>query len=246
LKEDCMWRMVLGALFIALALPVSAQNRPTLDDQIVGAFSVSNPLPPCGLKSAINRLAQKTQVLAGFEETRDCVGLGTSDGGNQNLAGMTVRQALDYLLALAPTYAWRELDRVAVVRPAVAWNDPRDALNVYMAPFSVMNVDLKIALYALLHMSVSDASEPPRPPARSVSATFSGGTMLDALNALVRAHQAADWNVGLIFHTSPIFGEDPNPTVMIMMTTFDLAGISVGTSLGRLYGATGGGVFTPR
>ena len=77
-----MGRMVLGVLCIALASPVSAQNRPTLDDPIVGEFSVPNPLPPCGLKTAMNRLAQKTRVLVGFEETRDCVGLGNFGGGN--------------------------------------------------------------------------------------------------------------------------------------------------------------------
>src|ERR1700724_2719163 len=135
--EDCMWRMVLGVLFIASVSPVSAQNRP-LDDHIVGEFIVPNPLPPCGLKGAVSRLAQRTRVLVGFEETRDCVGSGKFDSGNKNLEGMTVRQAFDYLLALAPTYAWRELDGVAVVRPAVAWNDPRDTLNVHIAPFSVM------------------------------------------------------------------------------------------------------------
>jgi hypothetical protein len=242
-----MGRMVLGMLCIALASPVSAQNRPTLDDQIVGDFSVSNPLPPCGLKTAMNRLAQKTRVLVGFEETRDCVGLGHFDGGKENLAGMTARQALDYLMALAPTYAWRDLDGVAVVRPAVSWNDPRDALNVYVAPFTVTDVHLKVTLYGLLHMSIADASDPPGPlMARSVSVAFSGGTMLDALNAVIRAHQDAGWNVGLIFHTSPIFGQDPNPTVMITMTTFDLAGFSLGTPLARLYGATGGGIYIPR
>jgi hypothetical protein len=78
-----MWRTALGVLFIALVSPVTAQNRP-LDDHIVGEFIVPNPLPPCGLKGAVSRLVQRTRVLVGFEETRDCVGLGKFDGGNEN------------------------------------------------------------------------------------------------------------------------------------------------------------------
>jgi hypothetical protein len=188
-------------------------------------------------------------VLVGFEETPDCVDVRLFDGFYQNLTGMSVRQALDYLLALAPRYAWRALDGVAVVRPAVAWHDRTDVLNLYLAPFSVTNVHPNAALLVLLHMPVSDAWEPPGQPLtpRSVSATFSGGTLLDALNTVIRAHQDAGWNVRLESQATPV--GQALPTVKITMTTFDVASITsygIRTPLARLYSATGGGSFSPR
>jgi len=45
----------------------------------------------------------------------------------ERLTGMTARQALDHFVADVPTYRWRELDGVAVVRPKAAVGRPRQS-----------------------------------------------------------------------------------------------------------------------
>ena len=230
--------MLIGLLVIAFFEASRAQSRPTLDDSI-GTFRVPNSMPPCGLRTAVSRLARQAKILVGFERTPDCMSsFPRLDVGENatNLAGMTARQALDHLMALAPTYRWKEIDGVAVVRPATAWNDPADALNLPTAPFTVENQALGEALRIMLHTMLDRPIQSPLGPdsdkliGRPVSVTFPGGTMLDALGALVRAHQEAGWDVGLLIHTRAS-GDDPAPTVTIFLRTFDTSTMATGTPL---------------
>src|SRR4051812_8269819 len=104
-----MHRLMLA--FAALALTstsLAAQAPSTLDTQMP-SFQIPKVLPPCGLNTATHRLPQKTGLLLGFEVTDDCVHTYPPldfAGDVEELAGLTVRQALDRLIALSPAYEW--------------------------------------------------------------------------------------------------------------------------------------------
>jgi hypothetical protein len=202
-----MPRIFLGLLVVVLASPVGAQNRPTLDDPI-GTFRIPNPLPPCVIESVVTRLAQTAKVLVGFENIPECatevlgfIGINHTPPDfvdNDDLTGMTARQVLDHLMTLAPTYRWQEVDEVAVIRPALAWNDPNDALNLHADSFSLTDTHLGIALATVMAVKASLRDVEPR-PGRAFAITFPGGTILDALNAIIRAHESVGWRSGLEF-----------------------------------------------
>ena len=104
-----MQRIFLGLLIVVLASPVAAQNRPALDDPI-GEFRIPNPLPPCVIESVATRLAQAAKVLVGFENIPECasdvfplIGIIHTPPDlvdNEDLTGMTARQALNRPLAI--------------------------------------------------------------------------------------------------------------------------------------------------
>jgi hypothetical protein len=198
-------RTVLFALFVVLVVtPVAARQASRLDDPVRGDFRVDSPrADSCAGHTAVDQIARQAHVPVGFEQTSDC-GLSrrkrTADPTGMTLTGMSARQALDHLMTLMPDYSWREIDGVAVVRPTVKWEDPTDVLNFPAAAFRVTGGSANDALHQALHAvtpsvfypHVDDGPSIERP----LSFVFPGGTMLDALNAIVRAHQGAEWELG--------------------------------------------------
>lgn len=201
-----MRRMLFGVFVGAFVLAVTTQARSRLDESILGDFRIANPrlLEPCEFGVAMHQLAREAKVLLGYEQPRTCWLVGPwPDAGDspEVLTGMTARQALDHLVAMVPAYRWQEIDGVIVVRPKEARDDPRNPLNLPTAPFEVPNGHSHGVLETMLravtpslltpHMDV-----PSRSINRPVSVSFLGGTLLDALNALVRAHGDSEWQFG--------------------------------------------------
>jgi hypothetical protein len=200
--------MLLGLLVTVLAQTVAAQNASKLDDPIGGECRIDNPrfLHPCNSGMAIDQLARKANVLVGFENTPDCQPSGRSlkaGATSEILTGMSARQAFDHLMTLMPMYAWKEMNGVVVVRPKAAWDNPRDLLNLPTNPFDATNARVDDVLHVLLHAVTpsvfiphEDVPRPQGPINRPVAVVFSGGTMLDALNAIARAHGGIGWQLG--------------------------------------------------
>jgi hypothetical protein len=120
--------------------------------------------------------------------------------GPDNLRNPTVRQILNDLAALDPDYAWRDVAGVAVVRPTTTWTDPTDPLNFHAEAFSVSDATLIDVVAFILRRHDVDGSalndERYGPLlTRHFSMVFNGGTILDALNALIKAHQSVWWQV---------------------------------------------------
>ena len=141
-------------------------------------------------------------MLVGFEQTPECWLRGrkrTADATGVTLTGMSARQALDRLMALMPEYSWREMDGVAVVRPAAKWEDPADVLNFPASAFSLTG-DANDALHEALQAVTPPVFFPHVDDQQSIEGpvpfVFPGGTLLDALNAIVRAHRGAGWQLG--------------------------------------------------
>jgi len=202
-----MRSMVVGLLVVALAQPVGGQKTSKLDDRIDGELRVDAWfLSPCKMGLAIDQIARGADVLVGFQNTRDCWLNPRSPAGPNTgavLMGVSAREAFDKLVELMPDYRWKEIDGVVVVRPNAAWDDPRDPLNFVTGPFDVKNVHVNDVLEVMLHAVVEPlvaphltVVNPNRPIDNLVSVTFPGGTMLDALNAVIRARGRAEWQVG--------------------------------------------------
>jgi hypothetical protein len=110
-----------------------------------------------------------------------------------------------------------------VVRPKAAWDDPSDPINRAALAFHIENGSLTEAVHLLLNSTRpslaaahTDLAVPARPIDRPFSATFAGGTMLEALNTIARAHRDAKWQAQYL---------DGRPT--LIFTTLDLSGGAV-------------------
>jgi hypothetical protein len=226
---------VHGVIVVALAsITVAAQNRSPLDAQ-AAHFRIPYTLPPCGIATAAIFFAAQSRFPLGFERTSDCVASSAfpkldaaADG--TDLGGMTVREALDYLMVLSPNYGWSEMDGVAVVRPVASWTDPADALHVPIPPFYIEHATVSATLATLLRAPDPLAGRSPSYD-RTVSIAFKGGTMVEGLNALIRAH-GGFWVAGLIVHPS-LSGVDKSPTLDITIAS-NGGSIGMGTPLPRL------------
>jgi hypothetical protein len=159
-------------------------------------FQLPRSIPPCGITTALARLARKNPMLVGLERAPGCEAntyptLDLSDA--EFLNGVPLRAVLDRLVALVPDYSWREVDGVAVVRPASAWTDTKNLLSEHVPAFrGFLDASVPHLMNAVFH-------RPDNPPNRraiadkqTFPATFAGGTLLEGLNALVRsAHRPA-------------------------------------------------------
>ena len=120
------------------------------------------------------------------------------------------------------------MDGVAVVRPVATSDDSRNALNTEVQPFKIDNAHVGVALATVL---VGRTSSPDSAvDHRQFPIVFKGGTMVEALNALIRAHGAAMWNVG-VSHA-----KDQNPSFLATVWTYDGGAANVGTPLRALLG----------
>ena len=234
-----MQRMILCLIVFVLSSGLTAQNRPNLDDRI-DAFLIPNPLPPCAIEAVVTRLMQTARIPLGIERSPGCpmtrpLPIINVPSGDEDLSGLTVRAALDHLMTLDPTYRWEERDGVPVVRPVVAWTDAVDALNSSTDAFRLTEAPVALALRSALRLPNTPApntANPNRLIGRPFSVAFPGGTLLDALNAIIRAHQSVSWHAGTMPSRS---GDNVNdPVLEISMMAFDLSGVSMGTPFARL------------
>jgi hypothetical protein len=211
----------VGILTALASVALGAQGtRSPLD--VPTALRLPANLPACGITTALLKLARTSDVAIGLEESADCRGkFPRLDLTVDNAAarGMTVREVLDRLVALSPDYRWSEMNGVAVVRPVASWTDPADALNLRVQSFRIDNATVRGTLALILGVPAGEQARHGVLDNRAFSIAFSGGTMIDALNTLVRARQGVGWNAGLVIHPSPS-GEDRSPTLMVGIRTF--------------------------
>lgn len=197
----------LALLIVALGSTIAAGSPSKLDVPIPQHFAVLNPEGPCNFGTAVDQVAMTAGVPVGLEYTRDCSLSSRSKAAKLSaidLTGMTARQALDHLVTLVPDYRWKELDGIAVVRPTDAWDDRENVLNRRTPPFEVTNAPLRDVLDIVLR-GVTPSLYFARPDwgravgraiDRPVSVVFPGGTMMEALNVVMKAESGATWELG--------------------------------------------------
>lgn len=217
---------------VAVASPVPAEPQPvTLDTLIAGEVRVETPVDACLLWTASEQLARQVGFVMGFEHEASCVPARTTAAARDGLVftGMTLREALDALVAMQPSYAWFDQDGTIAIRPRDAWADPDSILARPVKPFVVRGAYPREALLAVLQsaspslfeqhirtgMSRNERrlSEPYTPTLidTPITVSFPGGTLLDALNA-VAGSVSGTWRLAYLvgrLHISvwpPVFG----------------------------------------
>jgi hypothetical protein len=200
----------LAFAFLALIVFVHGNlvlGASKLDRPLNGKFYVSDvsAADDCAMFELFDQIARTADIPLGFENAPGC-GFGrrtiVRDDQRSVLAASTPREAFDEVAALNPDFRWQEIDGMIIVRPADAWHDTANLLNLPARPFQMMNVDADDALYRVLEAAtprvtyVQSRKQALSPSATPVSVDFSGGSLLRALNAVVRAKGDAEWRVG--------------------------------------------------
>jgi hypothetical protein len=193
----------------AFGFGLRAQQPSPVDARIPTAFRLDDPraLHLCDGGVALNELARVAHILIGFENTPDCIPSGRAGWPGQNAvvfdSGTSAREALDQLMPAMPQFAWKDVDGVIVVRPTVAWENPDDLLNHPVRAFTVNDALADLVLHTVLQEAVpslfkehEDVPQHGQLADRTLTVRFHGGTLLEALNEVVRAHGIAEWQVG--------------------------------------------------
>ena len=198
-----------------LATPASAQPR--LADRLLPAVGqgdagwfVHPRITQSHFRFVVALLARSARVPIGFEEV---AAEPQEFEGNlamvpleerKSLIGLTVGRALDLLVAADPRYAWREQDGVLLLRPVAAW---RDREHYLQAPVPGLEADRRRAIDIAKNLYerqgiriiwssggvIGGPSHFEHDLGRLISVSLGPGTLLDALNAIVKAHGGLGW-----------------------------------------------------
>ncbi len=187
---------VLGLTVTAIG---SSEQPSLLDNRVVTTrVSDQSSLDPCHLITVVEQLVRPLQFGVGFENTTNCPP-GWAPAPRVPMVEFpgSIRSSLDGVARARPEYAWRDLNGVVVFRPAASWAARGGWLDRHVAAFSVHSVSLHDALGALVKSMSVSASERQHvgESGALVSWEFTGGTLLEALNALVKPYGAV-WNLG--------------------------------------------------
>jgi hypothetical protein len=209
------------AMLAVSAVPAIAQRQSPLDVPVEGTLTLIEPRMngECTFWWAtLAEFAEKVHVRVGFETPPQCritIGREGARMTSPRIAfeGLTPREALDRLLETQPGFAWQDVDGVVVIRPIAAWKQPEHVLQARVAPFAVAGVHPHDALHAMLQSAQPSLLLPHTdlllsslgrrifdPGATGlidepVDVRFSGGSLLQALNALVGPFDGI-WYVG--------------------------------------------------
>jgi hypothetical protein len=178
--------------------------------------------PPFGWKSSgltvtsAGRLAFVIAVYGkvpvGFEGPRDEPSTAPAGEGILHY-GATVRDALELLPQIDPTYRWLNIGGVIVIRPMRAWVDKKNPLNQPAPDVTWQDVPIGYAVTYLT--AVVRHQRPPGDPSSAmpcvhVSGTLtlqkSPGSILDMLNKIVLGYGNLQWTVDYASKRSrPVF-----------------------------------------
>ena len=226
--------LVVGAVLLVLGFPrLSAAQLgelPPLERVIDRNFEVRSVVSECTVPNTVAGLARVYRFAAGIEYARaECARMGSQQGGSGelvNLLGMTVGDALKKLVEMDPRYRWVESDRVIVLRPLAAWNDPTNTLNFETDRFVLEDATIGTALLSFVSSVTGQKksefpfSERTEQAARRFGVTTRTTSAGEALDAIVRSHGASYW----IAKESDFDGGRSHGQ-MIWLHTFDGAGI---------------------
>jgi hypothetical protein len=170
----------------------------------------------------MDMLAWSARTAIGFEALEDDQLEPTESSGELQLAGNTLGEALDRIVAEAPRYSWSEENSVVHLRPETARADPDDLLNRPVTVFRLDGVTLSEALrevgfYLRPELrgggTVGSGPGPRELGLQRFSVTVSNTNLCGLLDAIVIAHGAASWQV--------TYTDDPRWPYRIGFATFD-------------------------
>lgn len=197
-------RMSLGTLTVIFCAELAMSQSQTGVDARVASIRVPATPQPCEAQAIAQAIARSAGVAVGFEDLPECTTetsptkiwqpgprqVPLAERDTKSLTNVSVRSALDWLTTTTGTFEWREIDGVANVRPKEAWSNAEGLLNLQLAPTQASGVDVGGAVTEIFFGSPS--SGPTGRPRFDVS--FSGGSVVDGLNYIVRGANAGGWD----------------------------------------------------
>jgi hypothetical protein len=164
------------------------------------------------IRTLLALIARSARVAIGFEEVAggsmpfdgNLAKIPSSD--RTDIIGLTVGEALDALVAADPRYRWHEQDGVFVIRPVEAWADPVDFLHRGFAGFRLVDgtaSDAAREIYERFGVAmmfgeggvIGNSSAANTDVRKLMTFEVPAGSILDALNSIVRTHGGIGWVV---------------------------------------------------
>jgi hypothetical protein len=146
-------------------------------------------------------------LSVGCEETAAVGARQGSPAEVEDLTGHTVRDAFDRLIQRYPAYCWRLERTILVVRPRRNPDVP-SPLDIAVSPGAISGAEGLATLHDVLAglFGTSLLRDPVRTTVehRPVAVQFSGGSLVDLLNAMVDAYGSQlSWHVGYSWPHEP-------------------------------------------
>jgi hypothetical protein len=195
---------LLAIPLAATIVAASPQHSPT-DRIIEEDLRVRPPLAPCAVPAYAALVVRSAKVPAGIEAVPERCDVGSktpADSANDVfLQGVSVRDAFDKLIQLDPRYTWTEADGVPVVRPVLASHDRSHflhqtiSLNLVDERLSEALRAIQTALSPFLPQGGDQFAFRTPEGSRRFSVNLNATSVLEALNASVRAHGSMWWEV---------------------------------------------------
>jgi hypothetical protein len=198
-------RNALALAIVAIFAASSAGQDPASVspfDKTIHNFRLPKELSSCGLESTLIRIARETRVPVGVERLPKCEqrtpsmfpeavnrhGLQPVDSSTADMFdGISAKELLGYLAARAPDYEWAIMDGVAVFRPRPAWADSMSPLAARVPTIRFSEQPIHGVMETILNLPISEKNSQ-----YPITINFPGGTVIDALNLIVRT-QAFAW-----------------------------------------------------
>jgi hypothetical protein len=141
----------------------------------------------------VTTLAASVRVPVVFERG---LRLQPLEGDGVPLTGLTLRAALDVLIALDSRYGWREIDGVIVIRPHESWGDANHPLFRLAPAIDVGDVTIDQPVAACLRVLTRDDAYVSLGDSRHFALRTVEGPVLDLMMAVARAHGQVSWVFG--------------------------------------------------
>jgi len=201
---------------------VATSAEPAILDRVVGTTQGVDPLLVESFYSLVPSLANAVGVPIGFQSLpADERAVILNDP--INLTGLTLREALDALVAVDPRYHWQELNGVIVVRPVRAWLDSQDPLFRSIRSVHLQDVQASKPIDLVL-AALGRAEASGFPDTRLFSISLPEGPLLDLLNEMSRQHGELSW----VWREIPPNEKNDYPRTYRYEITFYLRGFGSG------------------
>ena len=181
-------------VLLAVVRPLAVQAQSALD-RPVGLDFFGKPLVLTKLTATdVGALGAAARVPMGFEAAPSV----RPGGWKVEASGKPLRAVLDAIVAADSRYEWRDENGVIVLRPSAAWTDRNNAIyrNVGSIRFDEVGAaDAMRIVAALFGTDLVGSQRNDLGDTKRFSLDLPPGTILDALNGIVRAHGLLTWGL---------------------------------------------------
>lgn len=225
-------RGVLAAILLTMPCSVAAAaDSPAA--RIVGLNFFRQPLVVNSLTAReIATLAAAAGVPMGFEAAV----VDEPHVINVQATGKPLGAVLDEIVAADRRYEWRDENGVIVLRPAAAWTDRNNPLhrNLDAIRFAdVGDVDALSLMVAMFGQELDASQRTASGDARRFDLDLPPGTVLEALNGIVRAHGKLSWAIEPVRAKGPLAPGTTLSPFMVWLGTDSGGAHGIGIHLDR-------------